>query len=100
TFSPVRDREYVVTLAEDGKTPEVLGGYASAVSDSTILNLRDQDHKESGDPWNLVRYSFLLPNVARFELVDAKPFEEAQASPAALRDALGRLGTQPGVYED
>lgn len=99
-FSAVRDREYEATLAEDGKAPERFGGYASAVSGGTILNLREQDGKTSGEPWSLVRYSFLLPNVLRLELVNDEPFEGEQASPAALRGALERRAVLPGVYED
>ena len=83
-FSPARDREYEVVLAEDDTAPGVFSGYASAVSGGTILNLREQDGKDSGEPWTLVRYSFLLPNVRRFELVADEPLEGEQASPATL----------------
>ena len=99
-FSAARDREYVITFTEEGKKPEHLGGYASAVSGGTVLNLRDPDREDSNEPWNLVRYSFLLPNLIRFELVDDDPFGGVQATPAALRSALERLGAQPGVYSD
>ena len=99
-FSPARDREYEVVLAEDDTAPERFSGYASAVSGGTILNLREQDGKDSGELWTLVRYSFLLPNVLRFELVDDEPLEGEQASPATLRSALERLGAQPGVHEE
>ena len=99
-FSPVREREYVVALTEDGKAADYMSGYASAVSGGTILNLREQDPEKLHASWTLVRYSFLLPNVVRFEVVDDDPFQETQGSPEALRSALERLSGQPGLYED
>jgi hypothetical protein len=98
--SPTGDREYAVTLADDGKPPEHFSGYASAVSGSTVLNLRDPDPNSANRTWRLVRYSFLLPDVVRFELVNEEPFRSVEASPAALRSELERLAHQPGVYED
>ena len=99
-ISPAGDRGYAVTLADDGKPPEHFGGYSSAVSGSTVLNVRDADPDSANRRWRLVRYSFLLPDVVRFELVNEKPFRSVEASPAALRAALERLARQPGVYED
>ena len=99
-ISPAGDREYAVTLADDGKPPEHFSGYSSAVSGSTVLNLRKPDSDSANRTWRLVRYSFLLPDVVRFELVNEKPFRSVEGSPTALRSELERLARQPGVYED
>lgn len=99
-FEPEGDRGYAVTLTEDEKRPDRWSGYSSTVSGSTVLNLRDPDTDPGDQPWTLARYSFVLPNVVRFELVNDEPFRDVEATPAALRSALEGLGEQPGVFED
>ena len=94
------DRGYAFTPERDGKQPEHLSGYASVVSGSTILNLRNSDQDSTTKKWTLVRYSFLLPDVVRFQLVNDESFRDFQSSSAVLRTALERRALQPGVYED
>ena len=101
TVAAAREREYELSFFnEPGKPPERFHGYASNVSGSTILNLRAERASKASNRWNLVRYSFPLPHLLRFELVDEEPFKQVEGSSAELRRMLESVGTQPGVYED
>jgi hypothetical protein len=74
--------------AEGLKSPLV---YPSILDGATVLNIRNDDRT-----WTLVRYSYLLPNVVRFELVT----DSAGDTPAELRETLHRAGVTSDVYED
>jgi hypothetical protein len=100
TVSAVREREYELSFTELGKPPERFHGYASNVSGSTILNVRAEKASRSSESWNLARYSFLLPHLLRFELVDDEPFKQIEGSSVELRRMLESVGMQPGIYED
>jgi hypothetical protein len=76
--------------AEELKCPLI---YPSILDGATVLNIKNDD---PAGTWTLVRYSYLLPNVVRFELVR----DSAGDTPAELRETLHRAGVTSDLYED
>jgi hypothetical protein len=98
-FVATGERTYLIQIpGEPPDTKDDGAVYGSILDGATLLNLPNDD-PESGRTWTLVRYSFLLPNVLRLELVKDSYGGWAE-SPAALREALQQPGARSGAYED
>ena len=95
-----RDRVYAITFEEKDEEPHRYEAHASEIGTQVILNVRDLDTRFPDKPWAFARYSFLLPNVVRVELVDDESLKEVEQSPATLRNAIERLDGSAGLYAD
>ena len=87
------------SLSADG-TPEKseYDVHGSTVPGGALLNALELGEKANGK-WNLVRYSFLLPNVLRIQLVNDEPFAKVKDA-AALRREVERRRDDPAIYAD
>ncbi|HQZ16419.1 MAG TPA: hypothetical protein PKU70_09170 [Vicinamibacteria bacterium] len=72
--------------------------HGSTVPGGALLNALDLGEKANGK-WNLVRYSFLLPDVLRIQLVNDEPFEKIKDA-TALRNAIEKRRDDPAIYSD
>jgi len=95
-----RDRVYSIRFAEGDEKPEAYEAHASEVKGHTVLNVRDLDPGFPTKPWTFARYSFLLPNVLRVQLVDDDVLKGVEQTPTALRAALERLDGKPELYAE
>jgi hypothetical protein len=95
------DREDVYAIAAAAEGSEAADRYeahGSEVVGHTLLSVFDPT--ASGQPWNLVRYSFLMPQVLRLEVVDDGPLADVEPTSWALRSALERRDGSAGLYDD
>jgi hypothetical protein len=72
--------------------------HASTVPGGALLNALDLGAKANGK-WNFVRYSFLLPDVLRIQLVNDEPFARVKDA-KALRDEVEKRRDDPAIYTD
>jgi len=72
--------------------------HGSTVPGGALLNALDLGAKADGK-WNFVRYSFLLPNVLRIQLVNDEPFAEVKDA-ATLRREVEKRRDDPAIYAD
>lgn len=72
--------------------------HGSTVPGGDLLNAREQGQKANGK-WNLVRYSFLLPDVLRVQLVDDEPFAKVKDA-KTLRSEIEKRRNDPSLYAD
>jgi len=72
--------------------------HASTVPGGALLNAVELGEKANGK-WNFVRYSFLLPDVLRIQLVNDEPFEKAKDA-KALRSQIEKRRNDPAIYTD
>ena len=72
--------------------------HGSTVPGGALLNAFDLGKKANGK-WNLVRYSFLLPNVLRIQLVNDEPFAKLKDA-GALRREVEKRREDPAIYTD
>jgi hypothetical protein len=99
-FVGASERSYRIRFTADDKPSQEMPAYVSVVAGGRILNVRDPEDPPSGDPWTLVRYSFLQPTVLRLEVIDDKPFIGDDGSASELRAALEKAGHDSPAYED
>ncbi len=87
------------TSSSDG-TPEKsdYDAHGSTVPGGALLNALEVGGKANGK-WNFVRYTFLLPNVLRIQLVNDEPFAEVKDA-AALRRQVEKRRDDPSIYTD
>jgi hypothetical protein len=95
-----RDFVYSIRFEEQGQKPDVYEAHVSEVKGHNLLNVRDLHTTFPNKPWSFARYTFLLPDVLRVQLVDDEALEGVEQTPASLRAALERLDGQPGLYAD
>jgi len=72
--------------------------HGSTLRGGAFLNAVELGAKANGK-WNFVRYSFLLPNVLRIQLVNDEPFAKLKDA-AALRREIERRRDDPTIYSD
>ena len=72
--------------------------HASTVPGGALLNARELGEKANGK-WNFVRYSFLLPDVLRIQLVNDEPFEKVKDA-NTLRSEIEKRRDDPAIYTD
>ena len=72
--------------------------HASSVQGASLLNALELGEKANGK-WNFVRYSFLLPDVLRVQVVNDEPFAEVKDA-AALRRQVEKRRDDPSIYTD
>ena len=72
--------------------------HGSTVPGGALLNARELGEKANGK-WNFVRYSFLLPDVLRIQLVNDEPFEKVKEA-AVLRTQIEKRRNDPAIYSD
>jgi hypothetical protein len=58
------------------------------------------DPTASNERWMFVRYSFLMPQVLRLELVDGDRLADVAQTSWSLREALERRDGSEGLYDD
>ena len=94
------DREdvYSIVSDEEGKTPDRYEAHGSEVVGHTLLNVFDPT--SPNERWMFVRYSFLLPQVLRLELVDEDELADVEQTSWSLREALERRDGSEGLYDD
>ncbi|MEO8359911.1 MAG: hypothetical protein ABI672_07770 [Vicinamibacteria bacterium] len=85
------------TMADGSKETEHLDVHGSTVKGGDLLNVLEKGEKANGK-WNIVQYSFLLPDVLRLQAVDDTSFEKAKTSSAALRKAIENRRGDPSIY--
>jgi hypothetical protein len=95
-----RDLVYSIALQEKDEDPDRYEAHASGVGGRTVLNVRDLDPKAQAKPWSFARYTFLLPDVLRVELVSDEALKGVEHSPGSLRAALERPEARPELYVD
>jgi hypothetical protein len=87
------------SLSADGsKEQSDYDVHGSTVKGGALLNALEQGEK-ANRKWNLVRYSFLLPDVLRLQIVDEKPFEKATTA-EALRLLVEKRVNDLAIYAD
>jgi hypothetical protein len=96
-----RERVYSIRFEEkDAKNPELYEAHASEVKGHMLLNVRAVDPRFPTKPWTFARYSFLLPDVLRVQLVNDETLKGVEQAPASLRTALERLDGNAELYVD
>jgi|SRR6185503_549206 len=90
-----RDRVYSIALQEKDEEPDRYEAHASEVGGRTVLNVRDLDPRAKAKPWSFARYTLLLPDVLRVQLVSDEVLKDVERSPGSLRAALERLEARP-----
>jgi hypothetical protein len=93
------DLVYAITLQEGQKEAERYQAHASLVKGTTLLNVKDLDPRLPAKPWNLLRYSFLLPDVLHVQVVGEKLLGGVGASPVSLRQELERLSERRDLFQ-
>jgi hypothetical protein len=73
--------------------------HASTIKGVGLLNALEVKGDGSGK-WSFVRYSLLLPDVLRLQLVDEDSFEKVKASATTLRREVERRKSDPQIYKD
>jgi hypothetical protein len=73
--------------------------HGSSLKGGALLNVRELGEK-ADDRWSFVRYTFLLPDVLRLQVVDDEPFAKEKGSANALRRALEKRRNDPVIYGD
>jgi hypothetical protein len=105
--APARDLVYSIQLDDGEGTAAIYEAHASEVKGHTVLNVRDLDpriHSPFGlfyaKPWAFARYTFLLPDVLRVQLVNDEALEGVEHTSPSLRAALERLDGRADLYGD
>jgi hypothetical protein len=99
-IAAARERVYSIRFEAEDEEPDLYEAHASDLKGRILLNVRDLDPRFPTKPWSLARYSFLRPDVLHVQLVDDEALEGVDRTPVALRAALERLDTTPGLYVD
>ena len=73
--------------------------HGSTVKGGQLLSAQETREDKSGD-WSFVRYTFLLPDVLRLQVVKDEPFEKVEKDAAALRKAVEKRRGDPAIYDD
>jgi hypothetical protein len=94
------DLVYAITLQEGQKDAERYQAHASLLKGTTLLNVKDLDPRLPAKPWNLIRYSFLLPDVLQVQVVGEKLLGGVGASPVSLRQELERLSGRRDLFQE
>ena len=95
-----RERMYGIRFEAEGETPDLYEAYASEIKGQVVLNVRDLDPRASPKPWTFARYSFLLPDVLRIQLVSDDELKGVEQASMALRSALEERDAKTGLYVD
>jgi hypothetical protein len=93
-----RDDAYSIVLDELKSSPARLEAHGSEVAGHTVLNVLDPT--ATSRPWTFVRYSFLMPDVLRLELVEDAGLADVEPTSWSLREALERRDGSDGLYAD
>lgn len=72
--------------------------HGSAVGGGVLLNALELGEKANGK-WNVVRHTFLLPDVVRLQVVNDEALPKV-ADPAALRALIEKRVEDPAIYTD
>ena len=95
-----RPRVYSIRLEAKNEQPLLLEAHFSVINGHPVLNVRNLDPKGPSKPWLFARYSFLLPNVLRAQIVQEDLLKSVEQTPAGYRRALGSPAAQSSGYED
>lgn len=94
------ERIYGIRFEAEGESPDLYEAYASEIKGQIVLNVRDLDPRASTRPWTFARYSFLLPDVLRVQLVSDDELKGVEQTSLALRTALEERGARTELYID
>lgn len=94
------ERVYTIRFEAEGESPDLYEAYASEIKGQVVLNVRDLDPRASAKPWAFARYSFLLPDVLRIQLVSDDELKGVEQTSVALRSALEEHDAKTGLYVD
>jgi hypothetical protein len=86
--SVARERVYAVVVEAKGEDPERYEAHRSSLGEGSVLNVRISAPRFPTKGWTLARYSFLLPDVVRVQLVKEDSVRPASVSSTALRQAV------------
>ncbi len=75
-----------------------LEAYVSLVDGQRVLNVSDLSPK--GATWAYVRYSFLSPDVVRFQILQDDAFKGVEKTPASYRRIVEGLTLDSPLYEN
>jgi len=95
-----RPKVYSIRLEAKDEQPLLLEAYLSVVNGRPVLNVRDLDPRGPSKPWLFARYSLLLPNVLRAQIVQEDLLKSVEQTPAGYRRVLGSSAAQSSGYED
>ena len=73
--------------------------HGSAVKGGQLLSAQETKADGTGK-WSFVRYTFLLPDVLRLQVVKDEPFEKVDEDAKALRKEVEKRRGDPGIYDD
>jgi len=73
--------------------------HGSAIGGGALLNARDVGDGDLGK-WSFVRYTLLIPDVLRIQIVDDQPFLKVKDSASDLRQAVEQRVGDPAIYKD
>lgn len=73
--------------------------HGSTIAGGALLNALELGEKANGK-WNFVRYSFLLPDVLRVQVVNDEPFEKVKGNAVSLRQEVEKKRDDPAIYSD
>jgi hypothetical protein len=94
------DRRYGVTWREGDGEPDRYEGFASAIEGSPFVSLQERKANEPGGTWVFVRPTLLRPNVLQVQIVDENALKGVEKSAPALRGAIARQLSRPGLTVD
>ena len=90
----------IESVSSDGKVEgSAYEAFGSTLRPGKFLNLREVGEKDPGK-WTFLRYSFLLPQIMRVELIKDEPFEKIEKSQKAIRSAIEKRRNDPAIYSE
>jgi len=73
--------------------------HGSTVKGGQLLSAQEVKADGAGK-WSFVRYTFLLPDVLRLQVVKDEPFEKVEENAKALRKEVEKRRGDEGIYDD
>jgi len=89
-----------VTWREGDGEPDRYEAFASAVDGTQFVNLQERKADEAGGTWVFVRPTLLRPGVLQLQIVDDGALKGVERSAPALRGAIARQLSRPGLTID
>ena len=94
------ERRYDITWLESGKAPERYGAFMSPIGNTRLMNVQEVKADGATGKWVFVRPTLLRPDVLQVQIVDDEAMEGVEKSLAAVRRAIERQLSNPGLVVD
>jgi hypothetical protein len=94
------DRRYAITWQETGKAPDRYEAFASKVGGTPFFNLHEVKPTGERGKWSFLRAELLRPAILHVQVVADDALETVEKSPSALRQAIERQLSSPGLTID